>query len=170
MGRKNLMNRFTGIINCVDPLDDDGAPRYLRRICGTPILAILAQRIACLDLGQPGVLVMHQPEKGTEALAQSLRWTVFSLKRSGRGWIAPLLKLLQGRYWVFFNPVFPFIDPDECRKILALMATHRLRMLRVRDGAQVLPQALMRLDTALLAIFKRWWQKGLKAFLPQPGI
>lgn len=145
------------VVQCPDPLDENGHPRYTRCVDGQPLMAILAERLA--RVGNIAVTAMASDisEPATIALARKLGWSVRVRGAGFPGWriAAAGLRGLVARYWLLVDMEWPFLDPKETGELLERMHADGNGILWIDQTNGLLPRAVVRRDVFLGALLRK---------------
>ena len=166
--------KVTAVVRCSDPLDSQGQPKYLRKVCGVPLIDIMAGRLRKLPQVRSVVMVMEQPEPETCAAARRLGWRV--LLRHNRRFedLGTALRLATCDGVAFFNLNRPFVDPVMTSTLMEGRCNNGIATLRVTEGIEFLPTRYVKrnfaIRAALVKIAMRGtalsWQDTMQMLLP----
>ena len=147
------------IVRCPEPLTAAGKPKYLRPICGVPVLRILADRLAKVPQIKGVILLLEQPEPETEAAARRLGWRVLVKQRRRWGDLRTLLGLATCNRVALFNLQWPFADPETTAALLDEAIHHHLSVLRV-EGKEFAPTLVVTRNFILKVVLFRLLLRG----------
>jgi hypothetical protein len=124
---------FLLIIRCQNSLDEQGNCLYLRKVCGVPLLDILARRLKSTELIKSAILFMDSPESAMVEAAKNHGWLPVARRKSSAGLLRIFRAMLGAKYLILTDIKYPLVDPDIWGEMAAQFRRERLTCLRVRQ-------------------------------------
>jgi molybdopterin-guanine dinucleotide biosynthesis protein A len=118
--------RVAALVYCKNPLDPEGNAKYLREVCGRPLIRTMAERLSNIHSISQTLMLIGQDEPRTVGAALQLGWEVIvapKLLRDLRR--IPLLsyyRLAKADCFALFTLDDPFIDPELTLEMFSAMS------------------------------------------------
>ncbi len=155
-----VKSRVLAVVRSRVALDAQERPKYLREVCGRPLINILADRLGkCPQIGRV-VLVMDEYERATAQAAKKLGWTVVLKNRPRIYNPLRLLSLSHCTHLALFEMDHPFVDPEFFHELLGQVCMGRLDSARLTSHHCYGPSLIIRRRFATRAVMLKLLMRG----------
>lgn len=155
---------FLLIIRCQNSLDEQGNCLYLRKVCGVPLLDIMARRLKSTGLVKSAILFMGSPESAMVEVAKKHGWLPVVRGKFSAGLLRVFQAMLGAKHYILTDITYPLVDPDIWRQMASQFMQERLSCLRVKQWQGFAPIAMVKRSAVVLAVVKTLFQKGKSAW------